>query len=222
MGGNTPQVERMRKQGYTEEEIEDMLKCDQEIDRGADLFPLSAELEKGAKKARRADRTDTPKKANRERKIDPDKVEIIGVLNDAICDLADDVGEVMNEREFLFTYNGRKFKVVLSCPRNQGQGFCVCSLTCAKEQNLNIYLLLIKKFSKLFSIYPLTNLPKCDTISPRGEDNGNVNYFYRADHSQCGHSNKIAGRMQSIKLLVSLYYIETKKEGYICPIESKT
>ena len=117
-GENPSQVERMRAQGYTEEEIEDMLKADREIDRGADLFPLDPELEKGAKKARRADRTDTPKKANRERKIDPDKVEIIGVLNDAICDLADDVGEVMNEREFLFAYNGRKFKVVLSCPRN--------------------------------------------------------------------------------------------------------
>ena len=49
MGANSPQVERMRAQGYTEEEIEDMLKCDQEIDRGADLFPLDPELEKGAK-----------------------------------------------------------------------------------------------------------------------------------------------------------------------------
>ena len=45
MGVINPQVERMRKQGYTEEEIEDMLKCDREIDRGADLFPLSADLE---------------------------------------------------------------------------------------------------------------------------------------------------------------------------------
>ena len=124
-GENPSQVERMRAQGYTEEEIEDMLKCDKEIDRGADLFPLSAELEQGAKKARRADRTDTPKKADGKRKIDPDKVEIIGVLNDAICDLADDVGEVVNEREFLFTYNGRKFKVTLSCPRNQGQDFAL-------------------------------------------------------------------------------------------------
>ena len=39
MGANSPQAERMRKQGYTEEEIEDMLKCDKEIDQGVDLFP---------------------------------------------------------------------------------------------------------------------------------------------------------------------------------------
>ena len=122
MGGNTPQVERMRKQGYTEEEIEDMLKCDQEIDRGADLFPLSAELEQGAKKARRADRTDTPKKANRAE--DKDKRFLVRVLLNAL-ESHDDPGfgeefqsETVNpEREFLFTYNGKKYKVVLSAPR---------------------------------------------------------------------------------------------------------
>lgn len=52
MGAISPQVERMRAQGYTEEEIEDMLKCDQEIDRGADLFPLDPELEKGGKESK--------------------------------------------------------------------------------------------------------------------------------------------------------------------------
>ena len=119
MGGNTPQVERMRNQGYTEEEIADMLKCDKEIDRGADLFPLSAELEQGAKKARRADRTDTPKKAERERKADIDKGILLEQLTNAIesspinakCEI------VNSEREFLFTYNGIKYKVVLSAPR---------------------------------------------------------------------------------------------------------
>ena len=115
MGGNTPQVERMRKQGYTEEEIEDMLKCDREIDRGANLFPLSAELEKGAKKARRADRTDTPKKAVRERKPNGDKQTLLHLLQ---CGLGDDVTDLVvtnQEREFLFTYNGTKYKGLLLC-----------------------------------------------------------------------------------------------------------
>ena len=120
----TPQAERMRKQGYTEEEIADMLKCDREIDRGADLFPLSADLEQGAKKARRADRTDTPKKA--ERKPNEDKRFLVRVLLNALAD-HDDPGfgeefqsETVNpEREFLFTYNGIKYKVVLSAPRGQ-------------------------------------------------------------------------------------------------------
>jgi hypothetical protein len=120
----------MRKQGYTEEEIEDMLKCDQEIDRGADLFPLSAELEQGAKKARRADRTDTPKKAVREHKPNVDKIRLVEFLKNALeneinlsltdTDYIGTTVEIVNpEREFLFTYNGTKYKVVLSVPRGQ-------------------------------------------------------------------------------------------------------
>lgn len=126
-GENPSQVERMRAQGYTEEEIEDMLKCDQEIDRGADLFPLDPELEKGAKKARRADRTDTPKKAERERKPNEDKRFLIDALVWAMTTdieqagdnvLATDVEIINPEREFLFTYNGTKYKVTLACPRS--------------------------------------------------------------------------------------------------------
>ena len=114
-GENPSQVERMRAQGYTEEEIEDMLKCDKEIDRGADLFSLSAELEQGAKKARRADRTDTPKQANSERKEDTEKRKLILLMASAV---GGDVHIVNPEREFEFTQAGRKFKVVLSCPRS--------------------------------------------------------------------------------------------------------
>ena len=126
-GENPSQVERMRAQGYTEEEIEDMLKADREIDQGADLFPLDPELEKGAKKARRADRTDTPKKANRERKPNDDKRFLIDALVWAVTTdieqagdnvLATDVEIVNTEREFLFTYNGTKYKVTLACPRS--------------------------------------------------------------------------------------------------------
>ena len=127
-GENPSQVERMRAQGYTEEEIEDMLKADREIDQGADLFPLDPGLEKGAKKARRADRTDAPKKANRERKPNDDKRFLIDALVWAVTTdieqagdnvLATDVEIVNTEREFLFTYNGTKYKVVLSVPRGQ-------------------------------------------------------------------------------------------------------
>ena len=114
-GENPSQVERMRAQGYTEEEIADMLKCDKEIDRGADPFPLDPELEAGAKKARRADRTDTPKKANRERKDDTEKRKLILLMASAV---GGNVHIVNPEREFEFTQAGRKFKVVLSCPRS--------------------------------------------------------------------------------------------------------
>lgn len=117
MGVENPQVLAMRKAGFTEEEIEDVLRTDKEIDRGVDPFPLAKELEAGAKKARRADRTDTPKPANRERKEDTDKRKIILLLASALgCVRTEDV--INPEREFTFKWNGRKFKVTLSCPRN--------------------------------------------------------------------------------------------------------
>ncbi len=123
MGANAPsrQEQAMRKVGMTEEEIADVLKCDKAIDRGENLFPLDPSLEAGAKKARRADRTDTPKKANRERKEDAEKRKLILVLASAV---GGDVHIVNPEREFEFTQAGRKFKVVLSCPRSQGAGLC--------------------------------------------------------------------------------------------------
>ena len=121
---NTPQVQAMRKCGMTEDEILDVLTADREIDRGAKLFELDAELQAGAKKARRADRTDTPKP--RERKPNDDRRFLIDALVWAMTTdieqagdnvLATDVEIVNPEREFLFTYNGTKYKVVLSAPR---------------------------------------------------------------------------------------------------------
>ena len=129
MGADSPQVQAMRKMGCTEEEIADMLKCDKEIDRGADLFPLAEELQAGAKKARRADRTDTPKKAERTKAEDKDKRRLIEYFRNALenevrvsetdFDCVATKVEIVNpEREFLFTYCGKKYKVVLSCPRS--------------------------------------------------------------------------------------------------------
>ena len=121
---NSPQVQAMRKAGFTDEEILDVLNADREIDRGAKLFELDSELEAGAKKARRADRTDTPKP--RERKPNEDKRFLIDALVWAVTTdieqagdnvLATDVEIINPEREFLFTYNGTKYKVVLSAPR---------------------------------------------------------------------------------------------------------
>ena len=117
MGVNDPQIQAMRKAGMTEEEIANVLKCDKEIDRGARLFELDLELQAGAKKARRADRTDTPKKAVRERKEDTDKQTLINALTASLECLCNDIEIINPEREFLFTFGGRKFKVVLSAPR---------------------------------------------------------------------------------------------------------
>ena len=117
MGANAPysKEDNMRKQGYTEEEIADMLACDLAIDRGENLFPLDPSLEIGAKKARRADRTDTPKP--RERKANEDKLTLLNALFSAVLPMCESYEVTNAEREFLFTYNGTKYKVVLSAPR---------------------------------------------------------------------------------------------------------
>ena len=129
MGGNaplpnTPQVQRMKK-FMTDAEILSVLAMDKEIDQGIKHFELEKELEVGAKKARRADRTDTPKPSSRERKPNEDKQFLLRVLLKAL-ENHDDEGfgtefqsETINpEREFIFMYNGTKYKVVLSCPRS--------------------------------------------------------------------------------------------------------
>ena len=113
------QVEAMRKLGMSEEEIADVLESDKHIDRGEKLFELDPELEKGAKKARQADRKPTTYNfQKRERKADNDKAELLNALFTAILPMCDTYEVTNSEREFCFTYHGRKFKVVLSAPRS--------------------------------------------------------------------------------------------------------
>ena len=114
------QIEAMRKMGMSEKEIADVLESDKRIDKGEKLFELDPELEKGAKKARQADRKPTAYNfQKRERKADTGKRDLISALVGAVAPLADGEVEVTNiEREFVFTVDGRKYKVVLSAPRS--------------------------------------------------------------------------------------------------------
>ena len=113
------QVEAMRKLGMTEEEIADVLDCDKRIDKGEKLFELSDEQKKAVKKATQADRTPTVYKfQKRERKADNDKADLVNALFSAILPLCESYEITNSEREFTFTYHGRKFKVVLSAPRS--------------------------------------------------------------------------------------------------------
>lgn len=114
------QKEALRRCGIPESEWADIEATDKRIDRNEKLFDLPPELEAGAKKARQADRKPTERKP-REKKVDNDKRDLIDHL---ICSLevsptcVRDVEIINPEREFLFTYNGKKYKVVLSCPRS--------------------------------------------------------------------------------------------------------
>ena len=109
----------MKSLNISREEAIDLIEEDKRIDRGEKLYELDPELEKGAKKARQADRkkSDTPTK--RERKPKPEKAEICCAMMDGLRELGVDDFEITNaEREFIFHHNGTKYKVTLACPRS--------------------------------------------------------------------------------------------------------
>ena len=113
------QKQALRKCGIPEAEWAELEATDKRIDRGEKLFDLNPELEAGAKKARQADRKPTERKP-REKKQDDDKLILLEQLANAInASPIHAQCEIVNpEREFSFTYNGRKYKVIMSCPRS--------------------------------------------------------------------------------------------------------
>lgn len=113
----TDKEKALKNLGLTEEEIADVIETDKRIDKGEKLFDLPKELEKGAKKARCAGNCNGYTKTAREKKADPDKGKLIADLLDGIP-YAENVEIINREREFIFTFRDRKFKVVLSCPRS--------------------------------------------------------------------------------------------------------
>ena len=113
------QKEALRKCGIPEAEWAELEATDKRIDRGEKLFELDPELEAGAKKARQADRKPAERKP-KEKKVDADKRSLIQQMMDSLeNDFPCVPCEIINpEREFSFTYNGKKYKVVMSCPRS--------------------------------------------------------------------------------------------------------
>lgn len=103
----------------TEAEAVNVYECDCRIDKGEKLFELTAEQKK-TEKAMRSTGTrkiDAYGKATeRKRKIDNDKVYLL----DCICQSLPDC-EAINitnpQTTIELTYNGRRFKIVLSAPR---------------------------------------------------------------------------------------------------------
>ena len=114
------QIEALKNLGLTDEEVEDVLKADDEIDHGKKLFELPKELEEGAKKARMAGNCKGyTKPEKKEKPIDESKRAIISMLAETVENITDTgTVEIINpEREITFTANGKKYKIVLSCPR---------------------------------------------------------------------------------------------------------
>ena len=111
------QIKALENLGLTAEEIAEVLADDEKIEKGAKLFELPDELKEGAKKARNAGNCNGYTKANREKKVDNEKRFLIETLELALSPFAENVEIANPEREMTFTHNGKKYKIVLSCPR---------------------------------------------------------------------------------------------------------
>jgi len=110
----------LKNLGLTDEEIAEVLADDDKIDKGQKLFELPKELEQGAKKARQAGNTSGYTKTAKVKEPDRHKLQIIRTLTKALTDhLPPEELNIKNpEREFEFVLYGKKYKVVLSCPRS--------------------------------------------------------------------------------------------------------
>lgn len=105
------------------EEAIQLIEDDKRIDKGEKLFSLTPEQEKASKKARSAGRKpkttvykfDTTKRKKPENK---NKSDLISVIIGALTEHGAENLELINpEREFTFTMDGTKYKIVLSLPR---------------------------------------------------------------------------------------------------------
>ena len=103
------QIQALKNLGLTDEEVAKVLADDEKIDKGAKLFELPKELENAANNI-------LYRNDNREKKVDTDKQKLIADLLSGIP-YAETVNIINAEREVEFTYNGKKYKIVLSCPR---------------------------------------------------------------------------------------------------------
>ena len=110
----------MRALDISEEEALQLIADDKAIDKGEKLFELSAEQQKAAKQYTRADSKPQTNPAKKEKKVDADKVGLIELFSAVVQEqpMCNSI-EVLNpEREFVFMWAGKKYKLVLSCPRN--------------------------------------------------------------------------------------------------------
>lgn len=117
------QVEKlMRILEVTEEDALRIIKADEQIDKGEKLFELSADQKKASKTARQVARAVNPygKTVERVKPIDEDKRKLIDVISETIENLTDEGTVYINhpEREIEFVRKGKKYRIVLSCPRS--------------------------------------------------------------------------------------------------------
>ena len=110
----------MENLGCDYETAKQVVLDDERIDKGEKLFEQTAEQKANSKKYRQGDRKPTVYKLDkRERKADADKRQLIALLCATVGEVADNEPTVTNiERQIDFEFRGRKFRIILSCPRS--------------------------------------------------------------------------------------------------------
>ena len=123
------QLENLMKLGMSEAEAREVLAADKAIDRGEKMpFDLPKDKEKATRQYRQADRAKPfiPDLKPRERKPNEDKRFLISALVWALTTDIEQAGDNVNaddvvvtnpERQIDFTYNGTRYRIVLSAPR---------------------------------------------------------------------------------------------------------
>lgn len=116
------QLQRIMKGlGCNEEEAKRILEDDKRIEKGEKLFELNAEQEKASKTARQVSRAPGVYQfQKRDRKADEIKLGLVELIAEVLKEqpMCNNLEIVNPEREFLFTWAGKKYKVTLSCPRS--------------------------------------------------------------------------------------------------------
>ena len=116
------QLQRIMKGlGCDAEEAKRILEDDKRIEKGEKLFELNAEQEKASKTARQVSRAPGVYQfQKRDRKADEIKLGLVELIAEVLKEqpMCNNLEIVNPEREFLFTWAGKKYKVTLSCPRS--------------------------------------------------------------------------------------------------------
>ena len=119
------QIESMRKLGFTDEEIEDVIKADDAIDHGEKVeFDLDPEKEKEAKKYIKSGTRKAPVNyqldntgGKRSRKENPTKGAIIAELSKFLAETSENACENVvitnKERQITFTISGTNYELTL-------------------------------------------------------------------------------------------------------------
>ena len=104
----------MKTLGISEAEALDIIKTDEQIDKGADPFPLTAEQKKLEKKMRQADRKPTAYKfTTRERKKNETKSDLIAEIAEFLKEKVENLAIPNAERMISFEKDGKKFEITL-------------------------------------------------------------------------------------------------------------